>query len=96
MKMKYDELFDRELIRYFEEKIAELELNHSQFARRIFPETANPKGKWDRIRKVSKGKPQPITIPEAIRAASVCGKSLPTVMWEVENRLKALGIKSEF
>jgi hypothetical protein len=59
-------------------------LDHSKFARMVWGNTASAVTKWRRIRNRSKqGKPQNISLTDAVAMANALATDLPSFSWKV-------------
>ncbi|MBI9078324.1 MAG: hypothetical protein JEY79_01130 [Pseudodesulfovibrio sp.] len=84
--------FERELVELLVEVYTAppFEMSDAAFSRAIFGDNTTSTGRWHRIKKTSLtiGKPQNLTVAQAVEAAAVLGMDFPSLAFKVFERLK--------
>ena len=86
-----EDIFERRVV---EEIISLYEakgIKHTEFARMMYGNTSTAPSKWWKIRNTSPtGKPQLLTIPEAVRAAQLLEIDIASLFFRVQEKIKVL------
>ena len=86
-----DVKFERSFIEFVTLKTKEMELSHSEFARKVFP--GQPMGTaeriWRQLRSPAPDKPpRRVSLAEAYRMAEALNAELPALIWQVDQFMK--------